>query len=118
MKKKSLTLILLIILFGFIVISPSLFQEGNPLPILKGIVELSIGNYDIVKITDETQRYISKTDKGNSPMINLMGEDSWEFYEQMGSGYIFHKDEDRKIVSSVQYIKKHVIWEVPREEID
>ena len=116
MKNKSLILFFLIILIGFIIIYPILFQEGNPLPILKGIVELSIRGDDIVKISDEPQRYISKTDREDSPMIKLMEEESWEFYDQMGSGYVFEKDEDRKIVSSVQYTKKYIIWEVPNDD--
>lgn len=112
-KKITLIVLLVILLFGFIRIYPLLLQEGNPLPILKGIIELSFSSSDIVKISDEPQRYITNIDKGNSPTIELMEKKGWKFYEQAGSGYIFSKDDNRKIISSVQYTRKYIIWKIP-----
>lgn len=114
-KKIVLILFVVILAFGFIIIYPVLFQEGNPLPILKGIAKLSFNEDEIVKISDSPQRYISKTDRGKSPIIDLMSQESWEFEDQMGSGYIFYKNGNRKNVSSVQYTKKYIIWELPND---
>lgn len=114
-KKIVLILFVVVLAFGLIIIYPVLFQEGNPLPILKGIAKLSFDEDEIVKISDNPQRYISKTDTGKSPIIDLMSQESWEFEDQMGSGYIFYKNGNRKNVSSVQYTKKYIIWELPNE---
>ncbi len=115
MKKIVLILFVVVLFFGFIIIYPILFQEGNPFSILKGIAELSFNEDEIVKISDEPQRYITKTDTGKSPIIDLMGQESWDFEDQMGSGYIFYKEGNRKNVSSVQYTKRYIIWELPND---
>lgn len=112
-KKIILIVLLVIVVFGFIRIYPILLQEGNPLPILKGIIELNFSSSDMVKISDEPQRYITKTDKGNSPTIELMEKKGWKFDDQAGSGYIFSKDDNRKTISSGQYTRKYIIWEIP-----
>lgn len=50
MNKKVVLIVLLIVLIvGFVIIYPILFQEGNPLPIIKGIIKLSFSNSDIIK---------------------------------------------------------------------
>lgn len=112
-KKIILILLLVILVFGFIMIYPVLFQEGNPLPILKGIIELSFTNSYIIKISDEPQIYITKTNKGNSPIIELMEKEGWKFGNQAGSGYLFSKGGNKKVISSVQYTSKYIIWEIP-----
>jgi len=114
MNKKVLLIVFLIIMIVvFITIYPILFQEGNPLPIIKGIMALSFSNSDIVKISDEPQRYITKTAKGNTPIIELMDKEGWKLDDQAGSGYIFSKDGNILTISSVQYTKKYRIWKNP-----
>lgn len=113
MNKGGVIIVVLIAIIGFATIYPLLFQEGNPLPIIKGIIELNSSNSDIIKISDEPQRYITKTDKDNTPVIKLMDKEGWRFDDQAGSGYIFSKDDNILIVSRVQYTRKYIIWEVP-----
>ena len=113
MNKKVILIVLLIVLIvGFVIIYPVLFQEGNPLPIIKGIIKLSSSNSDIIKISDEPQIYITKTDKDKTPVIKLMDEEGWKFDEQGGSGYVFSKEDNILIVTRVQYTRKYMIWKV------
>lgn len=47
-KKVILIVVLIILIAGIVTISPVLFQEGNPLPIIKGTMKLSSRNSDII----------------------------------------------------------------------
>lgn len=113
MKRKILILFLVIFILGFMRVSPVLFQEGNPIPVVKGIVELSLNDNDIVQVSNDSKKYLTKTSVGNAPIIELMNKEGWEFQEQLGAGYIFIKDGDRIIIESVQYTGKYKVWTLP-----
>ena len=109
-KRMIIILLSVTLTLGLIIVSPVLFQEGNPIPILKGIVELSSNDDKIIQISETPQRYLSKTNVGNTPLIELMNNEGWEFIEQLGAGYIFSKDGDRLIITGVQYTGKYRVW--------
>lgn len=112
-KKVILIMLLTILTVVVIIIYPILLQEGNPIPVIKGIIRLSFSKSDMVKISDEPQRYITKATKDSTPIIELMDKEGWDFDEQAGSGYIFSKDDNILIISSVQYTRKYRIWKTP-----
>jgi len=62
------TLLVLSYIFSF----PLLFQEGNPIPLLRGIIRLSTNEEEIIKVSEEPLRYTSATRQGNAPLISLM----------------------------------------------
>lgn len=101
--------IVAVILISIIPKMFSLFQEGNPIPILKGITALN-KKVDIVEISKEPKTYITKTDKGSSPITKLMEREGWKFEEQLGAGYIFSKDDNKLIITSTEYTGKYMIW--------
>lgn len=108
--------IAVIIILAFIAIYPVLFQEGNPLPILKGITALNIKKSEIVQISDEPRIYLTKTEEGVYPVTELMEREGWKFDEQLGAGYIFSKDNSELIVESTQYTGKYTIWKLGIED--
>jgi len=112
-RKRVIFLLLLLLAVLFLLAYPILFQEGNPLSIAKGVIELSFYDKDIAKVSTKPLRYISKYSEGNASVIELMDKEGWTFVEQFGSGYLFSKGENNKILSSVQYTKKYRIWEIP-----
>lgn len=109
-RKPIIMLVSVILILGLIKISPVIFQEGNPVPILKGIVKLSTSDDKIIQISENPQRYLTKTSTGDTGLIDLMNKEGWEFVEQMGAGYIFSKAGDRLVIVSVQYTGKYRIW--------
>lgn len=74
-RRPIIILVSAILILGLIKISPVLFQEGNPVPILKGIVELSTSNDKIIQISERPQRYLTKTSVGDTPLIDLMNKE-------------------------------------------
>lgn len=115
MMNKKITLIvsLIILIVGFIIIYPVLFQEGNPLPIAKGIMELNFNGKTIAKVSNKPLRYITKISEGDTPIMKMMDKEGWVFVEQFGSGYLFSKEEQNKTITSVQYTRKYRIWGMP-----
>jgi len=109
-RRPIIILVSVILILGLIKISPVILQEGNPVPILKGIVELSTSDDKIIQISENPQRYLTKTSAGDTPLIDLMNKEGWEFVEQMGAGYVFSKAGDRLVITSVQYTGEYRIW--------
>lgn len=113
MKKSLIILLIVILLVGIISGSPVILQEGNPLPILGGIIKLGVSDDNIVQISNEPRVYISKESVGNISLVELIEKEGWKFEEQIGSGYIFSKDMKKIVVGSVQFTRKYRIWKVP-----
>lgn len=108
-----MTAITIILMLVFLAIYPVLFQEGNPIPILKGIMILNIREDKIVEISEEPKIYIAKTEEGISPITELMEREGWKLDEQLGAGYIFLSDNNSKlIIESTQYTGKYTLWKV------
>jgi hypothetical protein len=115
LKKYVLVLVLMSTLAVLMMIRPVLFQEGNPIPVLKGIAGLAFSDNEMVQISDDPVRYISVTGEGEAPMVALMEKEGWHFKEQAGSGYIFdHPENDRMVVvTGVLYTRRYRIWRLP-----
>lgn len=90
--------------------APIIFQEGNPIPIFIGIIKLYTSEHNLVQISRDPDRYISRSKDGRDEVLAFMIEKGWAFTEQGGSGYLFSKDEYKRVVTSRQYTKKFLIW--------
>ena len=104
---------LIIIIFIISLIAPVLFQEGNPLPLISGIVRLTMGNDDVVRISTDPERYMTKAENGIASMVGMMNEEGWQLAEQLGSGYIFQKNDRSVTITSRQYTRKYLVWKFP-----
>lgn len=122
-KALSITLILLILLFGFITLrlGSALLQERNPIPIITSIVKLELtnSNYQQVSETDNGNWYVSKNtekSRGNFDFLKeFMKERNWDFKEQMGAGLVFEKDREIVTIGTKLYSKYYLLWYAPKE---
>ena len=101
---------------GVLIYNKVIFQEGNPVPIVAGISKLSFTNRDIVKISDNPRWYIISSKDGYDPIINIMEGEDWEYIEQIGSGLIFEKGDERLTISTVQFTRWYRIVKFPSRE--
>jgi len=110
---------IIILLLGIFVIfySPVIFQEGNPWPQMKGIIQLTFGNNDVVKLDIGENKYITKSD--NPEIIkSFMKEKGYNFTEQMGSGYFFTKDNlDEAVVTHKYYSQFYSLWNITEKKM-
>jgi len=103
--------ILLIGIFAFMY-SPIIFQEGNPWPQIKGIIQLKFSGADIVQLSGSDNKFM--TESKNGMMIhNFMKTMGYEFTEQMGSGYFFKSPTGQSAVATHRYYSRHYsIWTI------
>ncbi len=115
-KNKKLLVIasLAVLVFGvwLIFYSPIIFQEGNPWPQIKGIVQLNFGNQNVVKLDIGENKYITKS---NNPEIikSFMRDQGFEFTEQMGAGYLFKSAAGVNAVAVHRYYSRfYSLWSI------
>jgi hypothetical protein len=107
-----ITFIILLISF-FYFLKPIIFQEGNPIPVMKGIIELNFSNQKLVKLNIDGNKYLSKSKNGNGFLIDKLNDDGYKFIEQMGSGYFFINDNlDTLIITRKHYSRFYFIWTI------
>jgi len=115
-KNKKVLLFIFIIVFVMGVFmffySPIIFQEGNPWPQIKGIVQLKFGDSDIVKLSGSDNTFM--TESKNGTMIHdFMKTRGYEFTEQMGSGYFFKSTTGQTVIVTHRYYSRHYsLWTI------
>jgi len=67
----GVAVILILVISSLILFTPTIFQEGNPLPIFQGIIQLQLSNKKMVLLSNNPEKYITKT--------NLKGENKCYF---------------------------------------
>jgi len=118
-KKILLSISIAILAVGIFVFlySPVIFQEGNPWPQIKGIVQLNFTNKGIIKLSELENKYITKSENGQKTISDFLKNQGYKLLEQMGSGYLFESDNgDRLIASHSFYSRFYSIWKL--SEID
>ena len=115
LKNKIILLIffLIILVIGILVFySNVIFQEDNPWPQIKGIVQLNFGDKDVVKLSIGTNKYITKSD--NPEIIkSFMKNKGYNFTEQMGSGYFFKSSDGKSAVATHRYYSRYYsLWSI------
>lgn len=100
------TLLLSIVLF----FSKTIFQEGNPISILSGILRLSFTDEKLVKLSYNKNTFLSKNENWKVDIIELMKGKGYIFSDQMGSGYLFKKNNKVLIITHRNYSKLYGIW--------
>ena len=113
-----------ILISGFIGVrfGSALFQEGNPTPILFGILKLELTNepYQQIALSHGGIRFISKHKSGQNKqiLIHFMAQKGWIYKEQMESGYLFERDGQSVVVETRLYTKHYLLWNVPLEAVN
>jgi len=114
-NKKILIIISLgVLVFGLLmfIYSPVIFQEGNPWPQIKGIVQLTFSNKDVVKLDIGENKYITKSNS-LGVIKSFMKDKGYNFTEQMGSGYFFKSDAGVSVVITHRYYSRfYSLWTI------
>ena len=113
-KKILLTASLAILAIGFLAFmySPIIFQEGNPWPQIKGIVQLKFGDADIVPLSGSDNKFMTES-KNGMVIHDFMETKGYEFTGQMGSGYFFKSPTGQSAVATHKYYSRHYsLWTI------
>src|SRR5680860_182444 len=74
---SSLALIIVFVLAAWLY-APVIFQEGNPIPMLKGIIQLNFTRNKIVRLDMAGDKYLTKSKNGQESLVNLFDQ-GYEF---------------------------------------
>lgn len=112
-------IILLIISIAFLIagilFSPIIFQEGNPCPQIRGMIELNLIGKDIIELS--ANKYMTKSENGFDIIKSFMEQKGYDFIEQMGSGYIFRSAEGKNAVAVHKYYSRHYsLWKISEND--
>ncbi|MED4205548.1 hypothetical protein [Neobacillus mesonae] len=121
MKKIIMAFIIVIIVGNGLIVTgfgSTVFQEGNPVPLLVSAVKLHFSDMEYVQFakTEKRVRFLSLNTTTNRYEVvkKWMGTKGWDFKEQMGSGLIFTKDGEDAVVEVKQYSKHYFVWEIQK----
>ena len=113
-KKVLFIASLIVLLLGVFMIfySPVIFQEGNPWPQIKGIMQLKFSDAGIVQLSGSDNKFM--TESKNGMMIhNFMKNKGYEFTGQVGSGYFFKSPTGKSAVATHKYYSRfYSLWTI------
>ncbi|KGX93333.1 hypothetical protein N781_12790 [Pontibacillus halophilus JSM 076056 = DSM 19796] len=114
----GLLIIVMILLYPF---RDTLFQEGNPFPVMKGIISIQWFGQDYVQISESANSYISKTDKEDDEQYlsakNYMQTYGWVFEKQADDSLLFVQDGKSITVELRMYTKDYYVFEAPKDQL-
>lgn len=95
----------------------TIFQEGNPLPYLSGIIRLHTSGESVVKINTTNEIYLGKAKDSRQAIVDLLSERNFEFDEQLGAGYFFVNQQGERIIATTRhYSRFYQIWKISEPE--
>lgn len=111
MIKRMLLIFIAVLVLLFLISSPIIFQEGNPVPLAIGMAKLQITDESVVGIPGETKRYLIRaTSEGDQRFIDFMDSKEWRFKDQAGASLFFTKNNKDLVVESAMYTTKYRVY--------
>ena len=113
-KKVLFIASLIILLLGVFILFyfPVIFQEGNPWPQIKGIIQLKFSDADIVQLSGSDNKFMTES-KNGMVIHNFMKTKGYEFTEQMGSGYFFKSPTGQSAIAIHKYYSRYYsLWTI------
>jgi hypothetical protein len=119
-KNKKILLIasLAVLVIGFLVFmySPVIFQEGNPWPEIKGIIQLKFSGKDIVQLSGSDNKFMTESKNGTT-IHDFMKGRGYEFAGQMGSGYFFESTTGQNAIATHKYYSRYYsLWTITENQ--
>jgi hypothetical protein len=119
---KNIAIIIAIVSFalGALIYNYSkvIFQEGNPWPEIKGIVQLKFSGKEIVQLSGSDNKFMTESKNGTT-IHDFMKDRGYEFTGQMGSGYFFESQAGQKAIATHKYYSRYYsLWTITENQND
>lgn len=113
-KKSRIILIGIIIISLLLVLTykNAILQEGNPLPVFKGILELYATSNDLVSISVTRDKFIAKSGTSHQALLSYAQKQGWTYIDQLGAGIMFETYTKAITVTSRMYSRFFVVYTV------
>jgi len=87
----------------FLLYQPIIFQEGNPWPLVEGIIRLNFTQDKIARLDMAGEKYLTKDKNGRESLAGLLNGQGYEFFDQLGAGYVFKDKDGDTLVATHRY---------------
>ncbi len=108
----------LLVLTLFVVNREYIFQEGNPIPIVSGMVEVSIKDRDFSIIRDDPMTYLTPAGDYDGLFSFVEKEYDVSFQDQSEGKYIFAGEGKEIVLEARQYTKYYRVWNLTAQAVD
>lgn len=100
----------LLVLTLFVINRAYIFQEGNPIPILRGMAEVSLEDHDYAIIQDDPTTYLTPAGDYDELFAYVEDEYAVDFQQETEGKYIFAGDGKEIVLEARQYTKYFRVW--------
>ncbi|MBM7703132.1 hypothetical protein [Metabacillus iocasae] len=107
MRKQVLVAFLVVGVLFFSLFGKLVFQEGNPIPVVIGLVKLANGHH-VAQIDKKPKKYIV-TANDYLTFIDQKEKEGWAFHQQIGDSFIFKKEEAELTYTSYMFTENYTI---------
>ena len=91
----------------------TIFQEGNPIPVWRGVWQLQSADVPYAQIKDEPATFLTKTGLHSELFAHIEATYLVEFQERLEDDvYLFQGEDGQLKVDARQYSRYYQIWEV------
>ncbi len=117
-RKRTLILFLFALIITaavfWVVFQSILFQEGNPLQVIRAVSMLERSGDKLVRIPGEEIKYIQKA-ASEEPLSDYLVSKGWTFLERLGSSIFFEKDDETLCVETRMLTRRYLVYELDLE---
>ena len=114
LRRVLLAAIMLVLVFTIFNIR-TIFQEGNPLPVLWAIIKLEFTDSNIVAFAEN--KFIQK-DGPETPLTDFLAEHAWEFKDRLGSVIFYTRGDHELFVKTRSFTGFYNVYELEYSLID
>src|SRR5205085_1213353 len=101
MKYIKMLLIFIVLIFALLLVffSATIFQEGNPIPVVIGIAKITMTGNPYAKI-DENKYIVRANETDVKKLTGYLSEHNVIYTERAGSGYLFRNKQGKTYPAS------------------
>jgi len=111
-RKTTVVLVLIVLALVIAILNIKIlyfFQEGNPLPVLWGIIKLEFTDANIVPFAEN--KLIQKAGP-ETPLTDYLAERGWTFKDRLGGGIFYTKDNNDLLLKARMLTRYYVVYEL------
>lgn len=117
-RNKSVKYVLSIVgIIVFFTVAAKIYFELKWYDLLLGILKLQDKNKRIALVSKKSLMFVTKDNKPEEALIEVMAKNNWRYVDQFGMGYVFSSGEEELLLKRRNFSFGYVVFEIyPREE--
>lgn len=115
-NRKNSSIIKIVGIIAFFVISAKVYYELKWYDLLLGILKIQLGKKPIALVSQKTLMFVAKKEEAEESLKKAMALNGWTFVDRFGMGYIFSNEDEELLLKRRDFNFGYVVFEIyPRE---